>query len=229
MALLNKIGHVLNTDLTKDFKFKRKNDVSQQPDQTFVDQLKKRRSIYELGKKIHYSQAYIAELIQESVRSCPSAYNAQSTRIVVLFGDSHQQFWQLAQDVQKKLTPSHIFEGVKIKLDQCDAAFGTVLFYEDQQVIQQLQKKVPLSADDFPGWSEQTSGMAQFAVWTSLADSGIGASLQHYNPIIDDAVAKHFAIDKNWLMRAQLVFGSIEGQAGEKIEPQDHDRFRIYA
>ena len=228
MALLNKIGHVLTADLTKDFKFKKK-QADAPFEITFVDQLKKRRSIYELGKKVHYSQAYIAELIQESVRSCPSAYNSQSTRIVVLFGESHQQFWNIVKGIQKRNVPSAVFEGVEMKVDQCAHAFGTVLFYEDQDVIHKLQKQVPFSAADFPVWSEQTSGMAQFAVWTSLADSGLGASLQHYNPAVDTAVADYFGIDKSWLMRAQLVFGSIEGPVQEKEEPEDQDRFRIYA
>lgn len=227
MDLFNKIGAVLTTDLTKDFKFKKK--PSNAPFEiTFVDQLKKRRSVYQLGKKVHYSQAYIAELIQESVRSCPSAYNSQSTRIVVLFGESHQSFWDIVKEIQKRHVPSVIFEGVEIKIGQCADAFGTVLFYEDQNTIQQLQKKVPFSASDFPVWSEQTSGMAQFAIWTSLADSGLGASLQHYNPSVDRAVADYFGIASNWLMRAQLVFGSIEGQVAEKEETDDQDRFRVY-
>ena len=68
MALLSKISHVLTADITKDFKLKKK-DIEVSEEQTFVDQLKKRRSIYDLGKRIHFSQAYIAELIQESVRS----------------------------------------------------------------------------------------------------------------------------------------------------------------
>lgn len=227
VALLDKIGHVLTADITKDFKLKKKT-TEQEVEASFVDQLKKRRSIYELGKKVHYSHAYLAELIQESVRSCPSAYNSQSTRIVVLFGESHQKFWDIVKDVQRKNVASYIFEGVALKIDQCAAGLGTVLFYEDQAVIQQLQKKVPLSAEDFPVWSEQTSGMAQFAVWTSIADAGLGACLQHYNPHIDYAVAEHFDISKQWLLRAQLVFGSIEGQAPERLEPEDQDQFRIY-
>jgi predicted oxidoreductase (fatty acid repression mutant protein) len=227
VELLNKIGHVLTADLTKDFKFKRKQDDSTEI--TFVDQLKKRRSIYKLGKKVHFSQAYIAELIQESVRSCPSAFNAQSTRIVVLFGESHQQFWDIAKEAQKRNVPNAIFESVEMKIDQCAHAFGTVLFYEDQEVIQQLQKKMPFNAADFPVWSEQTSGMAQFAVWTSLADSGMGASLQHYNPLIDSSIADHYSIAPHWLMRAQLVFGSIEEKAAEKEEQDDYDKFRVYA
>ena len=42
----------------------------------------------------------------------------------------------------------------------------------------------------FPIWSEQASGIVQFAVWTALAEAGISASLQDYNPVVDDAVTK---------------------------------------
>ncbi|RKG45735.1 MULTISPECIES: nitroreductase family protein [Acinetobacter] len=192
MALLSKISHVLTADITKDFKLKKK-DVEVSEEQTFVDQLKKRRSIYDLGKRVHFSQAYIAELIQESVRSCPSAYNSQSTRIVVLFGESHQQFWDIVREVERRNVPISVFEGVEMKIAKC------------------------------------AKGMAQFAVWTALADLGIGASLQHYNPMIDQAVNQHFDIHSDWLMRAQLVFGSIEGSIPEKEDREDHESFRIYA
>ncbi|EKE23178.1 MAG: Nitroreductase [uncultured bacterium] len=56
MALLNKIGQVLTSDITKDFKFSRKNKLNGDLELTFVDQLKKRRSIDQLGKRVHYSQ-----------------------------------------------------------------------------------------------------------------------------------------------------------------------------
>ncbi len=82
MALLDKIGHVLTSDITKDFKLKKKN-VSVIEESTFIDQLKKRRNISELGDKLRFSQTYLTELIQESVRSCPSAHHSQSTRVVI--------------------------------------------------------------------------------------------------------------------------------------------------
>lgn len=228
MALLNKIGQVLTSDITKDFKFSRKNKLNGDLELTFVDQLKKRRSIDQLGKRVHSSQAYLSEIIQEAVRSCPSAYDSQTTCIVVLFADSHHQFWEIVKQVQRQHMPAHIYEGMEIKLNQCAAAYGTVLFYEDQAVIQQLQKKMPLNSEDFPVWSEQTSGMAQFAVWTTLADSGLGASLQHYNPLIDERVAEHFEIEKNWLLRAQLCFGSIEQTVEEKLQKPDQHRFKVF-
>lgn len=67
MALLNKIGQVLTSDITKDFKFSRKNKLNDDLELTFVDQLKKRRSIDQLGKRVHSSQTYLGEIIQEEL------------------------------------------------------------------------------------------------------------------------------------------------------------------
>lgn len=227
MALLDKIGHVLTSDITKDFRFKKKN-ISFDENLTFIDQLKKRRNVSDLGNKIRFSQTYLTELIQESVRSCPSAYHSQSTRVVILYGNSHKKFWDIVREMQRKIVPAHIFEGIELKMDQCVKAYGTVLFYEDQKTIQYLQKKRPFDAKEFPIWSEQTSGMAQFAVWTALADSDIGASLQHYNPIIDEEIAKSFGIDEDWKLRAQLVFGSIEQKIVEKPHIDYAQQFKVY-
>lgn len=229
MALLNKIGQVLTSDLTKDFKFPKNSKAVEHLEFTFVEKLKKFRGTYQLGKRVHYSQAYLTELIQEAVHSCSSAYNSQSARIIVLFTDSHHQFWNIVKDVQRQHVPASVYEGIRIKLDQCENAYGTILFYEDQNAIQQLQKKIPFSADDFPLWSEQTSGMVQFAAWTALADSGLGASLQHYNAQINHPVAEHFKIDENWLLRAQVCFGSIEEAIEDKIESVNPDSFQVFS
>jgi predicted oxidoreductase (fatty acid repression mutant protein) len=43
-----------------------------------------------------------------------------------------------------------------------------------------------------------------------LAQENIGANLQHYNPVIDEAVAAEWSIPANWNLRAQMVIGSIE-------------------
>ena len=137
MALLEKIGHILKSDITKDFKLKKR--AAEEIEQlTFVDHLKKRRSIYVLGKKVHYSQAYLAELIQEAVRSCPSALNSRSSPIVVLVGESYEKFWHIVKEVQRKLVAVYVFAGTEMKIEQGATGFGTVLFYEDQQTIQQL-------------------------------------------------------------------------------------------
>jgi predicted oxidoreductase (fatty acid repression mutant protein) len=49
--------------------------------------------------------------------------------------------------------------------------------------------------------------MLQFALWTALEDMGFGASLQHYNPLIDKAVSERWLIGKSWRLIAQMPFG----------------------
>ncbi|MDR1568677.1 MAG: nitroreductase family protein, partial [Streptococcaceae bacterium] len=75
---------------------------------------------------------------------------------------------------------------------------------------------------------EQSTGIASINVWTALSELGLGASLQHYNPVIDDAVAKVWDIPSNWKLRGQLVFGSIESAAGDKEFMNDTDRFKVF-
>ncbi len=52
-----------------------------------------------------------------------------------------------------------------------------------QDVVSGLQEQMPNYYDNFAIWSTQTNAMHQFAKWTALATKGIGASLQHYNPL----------------------------------------------
>jgi predicted oxidoreductase (fatty acid repression mutant protein) len=58
--------------------------------------------------------------------------------------------------------------------------------------------------------------MVEFAVWTALAVEGIGASLQHYNPIVDEAVRGAWNLSSSWKLLAQMPFGSIDVPPGEK-------------
>lgn len=62
---------------------------------------------------------------------------------------------------------------------------------------------------------------------TALSSKGIGASLQHYNPLVDQVTTQTFDIPASWKLVAQMPFGDIEEQAGEKeIHPTDQ-RFII--
>ncbi len=94
-------------------------------------------------------------------------------------------------------------------------------------VVHQFENDAPLYADNFADWAEQGQGHATFAVWTALAENSIGANLQHYNPLIDDQVAKAFNIPSSWKLRAQMDFGSIEAAAGDKEFMDDADRFKV--
>ena len=195
---------------------------------SFLDHIKQRRTIYAVGKNVALTPEQIESVIKEAVNHSPSAFNSQTSRIVTLFGESHLQFWNVVRETLRKIVPEAAFEGTNTKINSFAAGYGTVLFYEDQDVVKSLQEQFALYADNFPVWSEHSSAIAQFAVWTALSEQGIGASLQHYNPIVDAEIAEIFDIPANWKLRAQLVFGSIEAPAGEKTFMAEADRFKTF-
>lgn len=195
---------------------------------SFLELIKKRRSIYSIGKNLKLSPTEIEKLIQEAVKHSPSAFNSQSSRVVVLFDQSHQNFWNIVLDVLKTIIAAEALTGTEQKIQSFASGAGTVLFFEDQDVIKGLQEQFELYADNFPIWSEHSTAIAQFAVWNVLAEQGIGASLQHYNPIIDEKINAAFNVPTHWKLRAQLVFGSIEGEAGEKAFIEDESRFKTF-
>ena len=195
---------------------------------SFLDHIKQRRTIYAVGKNVALTPEQIESVIKEAVNHSPSAFNSQTSRIVTLFGESHLQFWNIVRETLRKIVPEAAFEGTNTKINSFAAGYGTVLFYEDQDVVKSLQEQFALYADNFPVWSEHSSAIAQFAVWTALSEHNIGASLQHYNPIVDAEIAEVFDIPTNWKLRAQLVFGSIEAPAGEKTFMAEADRFKTF-
>ena len=63
--------------------------------------------------------------------------------------------------------------------------------------------------------------MLQFSIWSALRELGIGASLQHYNPVIDASVKKFLDLPDDYVLVAQMPFGGIvqdrEAKAKENI------------
>ncbi len=187
-----------------------------------------RRSVYALNKNLPLPAADVAGIVEHAVLHTPSSFNSQSTRVVVLFGAEHEKLWQFAEDALRAIVPADKFKPTQQKLDMFKAAAGSVLFFEDQEVVKGLQAQFPTYADNFPVWAEHTNAMHQYAVWTTLAAAGIGANLQHYNPLIDAAVAKEWDIPASWTLRAQMVFGGIAAPAGEKTFAPLEGRFKVF-
>ncbi|KAH9600568.1 Nitroreductase [Trypanosoma melophagium] len=195
----------------------------------FVQALKNRRSVYALGNKLPVSQEEVTELVKTVVKESPSSFNSQSSRVIVLYGEHHKKLWEIVKKALKPVLAAEAFAATEEKVNKSFASgAGTVLFYEDQQVVKRLQEKFPLYADNFPVWSEHSSAMAQLAVWTALAEEGVGATLQHYCPLIDDAVAAEWKVPSTWKMRAQLPFGEPLAKPVEKSYMPDEERFLVF-
>ncbi|GAF59445.1 nitroreductase family protein [Psychrobacter sp. JCM 18902] len=189
----------------------------------------KRRSIYALSNQLPVSNDEIVKLVEHAVLHTPSAFNSQSTRIVVLFGEDHKKLWDITEETLKVIvSDDEKFQGTKEKIAGFRAGAGTVLFFEDKGVVRNMQEAAPLYADKFPIWAHQTSAMHQYVIWTALASLDIGANLQHYNPVIDQRVADAWDIADDWELNAQMVFGAIEQPAGEKAFQPIDERMKVF-
>lgn len=194
----------------------------------FLTEVENRRTIYKTKTSISISDEELEEMIEHIVKYMPSAFNSQSTRIVLLLNDQHIKFWENAKTVLKDVMgPDRDFEPTNQRINGFEHAYGTILYFEDEDVIKSLQEQMPSYADNFANWAVQTNAMHQYAIWTALSSKGIGASLQHYNPLVDQVTTQTFDIPASWKLVAQMPFGDIEEQDGEKeIHPTDQ-RFII--
>lgn len=193
--------------------------------QHFQQAAKLRRSVYALNDQLPISKADVESIVREALLHTPSSFNSQSTRLVVLWAEAHQKFWQLTEDALRNIVnDDEQFQSTAQKMAGFKAAAGTILFYEDQAVVRGLQEQFPTYADSFSVWAEHSDAMHQYVIWTALAAAGVGANLQHYAPVVAEQVRQTWDINPNWQLIAQLVFGGIEQPAGDKefdpIEPR---------
>jgi uncharacterized protein len=194
----------------------------------FVQALAQRRSIYNLGSKLPKSKKEVTALIKAAIREGPSSFNVQSSRVVILYGAEHAKVWEIVKAALKKVTTPEQYAASEAKVNGCFlAGAGTVLFYEDTSAIKGQQEAFPSYAANFPVWSQHSSAIAQYAVWTALAQDGIGATVQHYNELIDADVRAALGVPAEWQLVAQMPFGSIEKPADAKTYIADEKRFIV--
>ncbi|WP_103109162.1 nitroreductase family protein [Brevibacillus reuszeri] len=195
----------------------------------FLTALKDRRSYYGISKEAVASDSRIQEVINQAVKHTPSAFNSQSARVVVLLGEQHDKLWNITKETLRKIVPADNFASTEEKMNAFGSGYGTVLFFEDQSVVEGLQKQFELYKDNFPIWSQHSSGMLQFVVWTALENEGFGATLQHYNPLIDEEVQQTWNVPSSWKLIAQMPFGKPTSEPGEKQFQPLEDRVKFYS
>jgi len=89
-------------------------------------------------------------------------------------------------------------------------------------------KKFPGYKEAFPIWSIQSGAMHQFSAWVALEAEGLGANLQHYNPVIDAKVAEAWNLPESWRLQAQLVFGGRTNEVDSPAPGPLDDRYRVF-
>lgn len=187
---------------------------------TIINSLKDRRTYYNINKNLPVSEKEIEEKVKEITELVPDAFNMKSARVVLAFGDKHDQLWDEIYNV---------FEGkvAREKIDSFKAGAGTVLFLYDEETVKKMQEDFSLYAENFPVWANHANGMLQISVWSALRELNVGASLQHYNPVIDRKVKEIFDIPENYKLLAQMPFGGIVSEPDKKEKEDIDNRVKV--
>ncbi|KAL7408756.1 Nitroreductase-like protein [Mrakia frigida] len=182
---------------------------------TYLSSIVNRRSIYVFSQGLPkgVDQAKIQEVVQNAVKYSPASFNAESARVVVLWGAESRRVWELVWNGIEGAAnfPDEAARAKsKLKVDQLAAGSGTVLFFEDQVIVDKFS--------DYPTHFEQSSGMLQFNIWTALSTLKVGASLHHYSNLIEADIHKIYELPSSWVLKGEMPFGSIGAPAGYKLK-----------
>lgn len=176
----------------------------------YIEIIKKRRSYYNLSEDVDLTNEEIKYLVEDVMNITPSHMNAETTRIVLLFDDKSKDFWTRVNETFDNSINEEKFHGFY-------HAKGTVLIFIDMNEIWDQEINMPDYSDYFETWGHHSAAMLQLNLWQALRDEGIGASNQHYNPVIDEWVKEDYDLPDHWELVAQMPFGKIE----EEPYPKD--------
>lgn len=187
---------------------------------SITESLRQRRSYYDIEKTLPVEQQEVIRLVEDCTKLVPDAFNMQSSRVAIVTGGKHQELWDRIDELFGGKVP-------KEKIDGFRAGAGTILYFYDGAVVKSLQDSFPRYAHNFPVWANQASAMLQISIWTGLREMGIGASLQHYNPVIDKMVQEFCQVPEDYVLIAQMPFGGIVSEPEPKEKEDVKNRVKI--
>lgn len=189
---------------------------------SFTEATQRRRTIRTLDSNITVPDSTIVKLAEAAVLTVPSAFNNQSVRLMVVFGDNHKKLWSITADaLLVRIGEERWNGGTKDRIASFADAYGTVLFWDDQLCAAAMKENaLEIYKDKTDEWMQQSNGMHQYYLWTALEALGLGVNLQYYNPLIDIAVQRTWSIPSDWKLKAQMVFGVPKDGSEPEEKPQ---------
>lgn len=185
-----------------------------------IELLKRRRSYYDINRELPVDKEVIFKFVKQATELVPDAFNMKSSRVIVVVGEKQDQLWDNIYDVFQDEVPRE-------RIDSFKNAYGTILYFYDRDVVEDFKSRFALYADRFEEWAIQSSAMLQISIWTGLRELNIGASLQHYNPVIDEMIREMFDLPSSWILNAQMPFGGIVSEMDPKEKEDIEKRVKI--
>lgn len=116
----------------------------------FYEAVEKRRSTNKISKELDISDERIEEIISHALKYVPSAFNSQTTRVLLLLGKEHDWFWSETETLIEQAGTDYKQENSEIA--RLKAGYGTVLFFEDENAVAAAQRKNPQYLEYFAEW-----------------------------------------------------------------------------
>ena len=107
----------------------------------FQEAVVHRRTNYTLGRNVAVLPSQIIAAVERMTREVPSAFNMQSARVVLAFGEHHDRIWSIAMDALRAVVPADKFAPTEAKIKGFAAAYGTVLFFDETSVVENMQQQ----------------------------------------------------------------------------------------
>lgn len=111
--------------------------------------LKARRTHYDINKELPVEEEKVFDLVKETTELVPDAFNMKSSKLIVVTGEKQDQLWDNIYDEFQGKVPREKIDGFK-------NAYGTILYFYDRDVIEEVQSKFTTYADKFPNWAIQS-------------------------------------------------------------------------
>lgn len=195
--------------------------------QNFLDLINKRRTVYPINGKSKLSQDEIVKYLQEVTRGIPSASNSQTTRLVVVFNDKNKKLWEHILQTQEKVLDAGTFGFMKPVMELAANAVGTVLFFEDRNVVKATLGESPRAEV----YKQHNNAYLQFGVWLALNELDFGASLQHFNigfeQGYDKGIKALLNLPEQYELVAEMPFGSHDGNPEPKEKIADDLKVQV--
>lgn len=187
---------------------------------TVTNAIHNRRSHRLLSNQQIVSDELLISTVTNTLQHTPSSFNAQSQTLMLLLNESHHILWNIVLDALKKIVPSSQFPKTEAKINTFSQAYGTILFFDNTKISNQLAENYPLYKHNVETWAKEQNGMLQSNIWLVLTELGYGASLQHYTELIEEEVKTTFHVPSEWKLIAQMPFGKpVEKPSEKKFVP----------
>ena len=118
----------------------------------FLEAVKSRRTFYQLTNESTIPESRLREIVHHTITHVPSAFNSQTTRMVVLLKNEHAKLWTIIKEVYQAQLPKEKYKQAEARFNMFQAAYGTVIHAEQKTVTRLTEqrffsmKTIPFSA-----------------------------------------------------------------------------------